>query len=138
MYLDPPTLQEVEADACLASQPPCAAEKRRMAHNDAVSPPLNLYRPSLIACMPQEEEAERKAVEEEARKQAEAERRKVERAERRAQLKKEGKLLTGKAKKGAERLAAVREQFLKQAGLDGGSTGMESAAVLDDAFAGWS
>ena len=83
--------------------------------------------------MLQEEEAERKAAEEEARKQAEAERRKVDRAERRAQLKKEGKLLTGKAKKEAERLAAVREQFLKQAGLAGGSTGVQSAASLVDA-----
>lgn len=100
-------------------------------------PGFHLYRPSPMAGMLQEEEAERKAAEEEARKQAEAERRKVERAERRAQLKKEGKLLTGKAKKEAERLAAVREQFLKQAGLDGGSTGVQRGAWLNDDFIGW-
>ena len=94
--------------------------------------------PDPMAGMLQEEEAERRAAEEEARRQAEAERRKVERAERRAQLKKEGKLLTGKAKKEAERLAAVREQFLKQAGLDGGATGVQGAALLLNASAGWS
>ena len=42
----------------------------------------------------------------------------MEKAARREQLKKEGKLLTGKAKVEAERLARVREQFLKQAGID--------------------
>lgn len=44
--------------------------------------------------------------------------RKAEKLARREQLKKEGKLLTGKAKAEAERLARVREQFLKQAGID--------------------
>ncbi len=38
---------------------------------------------------------------------------------RREQLKREGKLLTGKAKAEAERLAAVREQLLKQAAEKG-------------------
>lgn len=56
--------------------------------------------------------------EEERKKKEDTERRKAERLERRAQLKREGKLLTGKAKKEAERLAAVREQFLKQAGME--------------------
>ncbi|KAL3150312.1 hypothetical protein ABBQ32_000160 [Trebouxia sp. C0010 RCD-2024] len=65
-----------------------------------------------------EEEEERQREEEERLKKEGSERRKAERLERRAQLKREGKLLTGKAKKEAERLAAVREQFLKQAGID--------------------
>lgn len=68
--------------------------------------------------MVQEEEEERQREEEERQKKEGLERRKAERLERRAQLKREGKLLTGKAKKEAERLAAVREQFLKQAGMD--------------------
>ena len=68
--------------------------------------------------MVQEEEEERQREEEERQKKEGSERRKAERLERRAQLKREGKLLTGKAKKEAERLAAVREQFLKQAGMD--------------------
>ena len=66
----------------------------------------------------QEEEEERQREENERLKKENEERRKAERLERRAQLKREGKLLTGKAKKEAERLAAVREQFLKQAGVD--------------------
>ncbi len=66
----------------------------------------------------QEEEAARLAEEEDARKKEEAERRKVEKAARRAELKKAGLLLTGKAKKEAERLAAMREQLLKSAGLE--------------------
>jgi hypothetical protein len=37
--------------------------------------------------------------------------------EKKEQLKKEGKLLTGKQKEEARRLAAVREQMLKQAGV---------------------
>lgn len=68
--------------------------------------------------MLQEEQEEKRREEEERKKKEDTERRKVERLERRAQLKREGKLLTGKAKKEAERLAAVREQFLKQAGLE--------------------
>lgn len=39
---------------------------------------------------------------------------------RREQLKKEGKLLTGKAKAEAERLAAMRAQLLRQAEEKGG------------------
>lgn len=68
--------------------------------------------------MVQEEEEEQQREEEERHKKEGSEKRKAERLERRAQLKREGKLLTGKAKKEAERLAAVREQFLKQAGMD--------------------
>ncbi|KFM24316.1 Eukaryotic translation initiation factor 5B [Auxenochlorella protothecoides] len=65
-----------------------------------------------------EEEEERAAEEAERQKAEAAERRKAEKLARREQLKKEGKLLTGKAKAEAERLARVREQFLKQAGID--------------------
>ena len=43
--------------------------------------------------------------------------RRREKAERREQLKKEGKLLTGKAKEEAERRARAAQQFLQQAGL---------------------
>ncbi len=66
----------------------------------------------------QEEEEERQREEDERQKKEATERRKAERLERRAQLKREGKLLTGKAKKEAERLAAIREQFLKQSGME--------------------
>ena len=65
-----------------------------------------------------EEEEERLAAEEEARKKEEAERRKAEKAAKREQLKKEGKLLTAKQKAEQERLARVREQMLKAAGID--------------------
>jgi translation initiation factor 5B len=65
-----------------------------------------------------EEEEERLREEEETRKKEEAEKRKADKAARREQLKKEGKLLTGKAKAEAERLARVREQLLRQAGID--------------------
>lgn len=65
-----------------------------------------------------EEEEERRREEEEARKKEEAERRKAEKAARRDQLKREGKLLTGKAKAEAERMARAREQLLRQAGVD--------------------
>ena len=65
-----------------------------------------------------EEEEERRRIEEEERKKVDAERRKAEKAARREQLKREGKLLTGKAKAEAERLARAREQLLKQAGID--------------------
>lgn len=44
--------------------------------------------------------------------------RRREKAERREQLKREGKLLTGKAKEEAERRARAAQQFLKQAGLN--------------------
>jgi hypothetical protein len=44
--------------------------------------------------------------------------RKREKAERREQLKREGKLLTGKAKEDAERRARAAQQFLKQAGVN--------------------
>ncbi len=52
----------------------------------------------------EKEAAEKKEVADKARREA--------RAEHRAQLRREGKLLTGKAKKEAERLAAMREQLL--------------------------
>jgi translation initiation factor 5B len=65
-----------------------------------------------------EEEEERLRLEEEERKKEEAERRKAEKAAKREQLRREGKLLTGKAKAEAERLARMREQFLRQAGID--------------------
>ncbi|KAK9830542.1 hypothetical protein WJX72_012372 [[Myrmecia] bisecta] len=74
-----------------------------------------------------EEEEACRAAEEEARKAEDAERRKAERKERRAQLKKDGLLLTGRAKKEADRLAAMREQFMKNAGLEG----PEAAAEAD-------
>ena len=54
--------------------------------------------------------------------------RRLEKAERRAQLKKEGKLLTGKAKAEAERLARAREAFLRQAGLDPDAVGERAPA----------
>ena len=73
---------------------------------------------TVVSNSAQEEEEERQREEEERQKKESSEKRKAERLERRAQLKREGKLLTGKAKKEAERLAAVREQFLKQAGMD--------------------
>jgi len=65
-----------------------------------------------------EEEEEAARIAEEERKKEEAARRKADKEARREQLKKEGKLLTGKAKAEAERLAKAREQLLKQAGLD--------------------
>ena len=68
----------------------------------------------------QEEEAARRAEEEEARLAAEKEQRKAERAVRRAEAKRQGLLLTGKAKKEAERLAALREQLLRNSGVDVG------------------
>ena len=67
----------------------------------------------------QEEEAARLAAEEEARKAEEAERRKADRLARRAEAKRQGLILTGKAKREAERLAAMREQILKNAAVDG-------------------
>ncbi|KAL0036218.1 hypothetical protein WJX79_008552 [Trebouxia sp. C0005] len=76
-----------------------------------------------------EEEEERQREEDERQKKEDTERRKAERLERRAQLKREGKLLTGKAKKEAERLAAVREQFLKQSGMDTPAVEGEELAV---------
>jgi dsDNA-specific endonuclease/ATPase MutS2 len=60
----------------------------------------------------QEEETERAEAEAAAAKALADAARKEARAAHRAQLKKEGKLLTGKAKKEAERLAAMREQLL--------------------------
>ncbi|DBA78850.1 TPA: hypothetical protein ACH3X1_008737 [Trebouxia sp. C0004] len=76
-----------------------------------------------------EEEEERQREEDERQKKEDTERRKAERLERRAQLKREGKLLTGKAKKEAERLAAVREQFLKQSGMETPAVEGEEPAV---------
>lgn len=52
----------------------------------------------------EKEAAEKKEAADKVRREA--------RAEHRAQLRREGKLLTGKAKKEAERLAAMREQLL--------------------------
>lgn len=66
----------------------------------------------------QEEETARAAEEAEKTKAEEAEKRRQERLERRADMKKKGLLLTGKQKAEAQRLAAVREQLLAQAGLD--------------------
>lgn len=66
----------------------------------------------------QEEEAARKAEEEEGQLAAEREQRKADRAARRAEAKRQGLLLTGKAKKEAERLAALREQLLAKAGVE--------------------
>ena len=56
-----------------------------------------------------EEEAKRAEEEAAARKEA--------KRERRAELKRQGLLLTGKAKQEAQRLAAMREQILKNAAL---------------------
>ena len=66
----------------------------------------------------QEEEAARIAAEEEAWLAVEKEQRKADRAARRAEAKRQGLLLTGKAKKEAERLAAIREQLLRDSGVD--------------------
>lgn len=65
----------------------------------------------------QEEEEARRQEEMERQRKEDAERRKQERKDKRAQLKKEGKLLTGKAKEEADRLARMREQMLKMAGV---------------------
>ncbi len=84
-----------------------------------------------------EEEAARIAAEEAAfaaadaeasRKAADADARKQRQKERRAELKKQGLLLTGKAKAEAARLAALREQLLREGGVpepdeDGGGGG---------------
>lgn len=72
----------------------------------------------MVFAFAQEEEGERLREEEERRKAEEAERKKAEKKERRAEMKRQGLLLTGKAKKEAERLAAMREQFLKQTGAE--------------------
>ena len=80
--------------------------------------------------MSQEEQEEARREEEERKKKEDTERRKAERLERRAQLKREGKLLTGKAKKEAERLAAVREQFLKQAGVEAPSGEQRTLMII--------
>lgn len=53
------------------------------------------------------------AEEEAKRKEEEKQRRKEEKAKNRAELKRQGLLLTGKEKQEAERLAQMREQFLK-------------------------
>lgn len=68
----------------------------------------------------QEEEALRQAEEEERRRLEETEQRKAERKERRAEMKRQGLILTGKAKKEAERLAAFREQLMAQSCLPPG------------------
>ena len=61
----------------------------------------------------EKEAAEKKEAADKARREA--------RAEHRAQLKREGKLLTGKAKKEADRLAAMREQLLANTDVDLGA-----------------
>lgn len=68
-------------------------------------------------CLQEEEEALR-AEEEAKRKEEEKQRRKEERLKNRAELKRQGLLLTGKAKQEALRLEAMREQILKNAGAD--------------------
>ena len=77
----------------------------------------------------QEEEAARIAEEEEARLAEEKEQRKAERAARRAEAKRQGLLLTGKAKKEAERLAALREQLLRNSGVDVGGASPREASL---------
>ena len=62
---------------------------------------------------PQEEEAALKAEDEAKRKEEERKRKKEEKAKERAELKRKGLLLTGKEKAEAERLAAIREQLLR-------------------------
>jgi hypothetical protein len=61
----------------------------------------------------QEEEAAVKAEEEAKRKEEDKKRKKEEKAKERAELKRKGLLLSGKEKVEAERLAAIREQLLK-------------------------
>lgn len=61
----------------------------------------------------QEEEAALRAEEEAKRREEEKKRRKEDKAKERAELKRKGLLLTGKEKAEAERLAAIREQLLK-------------------------
>ena len=79
----------------------------------------------------QEEEAARLAAEEEARRAEDAERRKAERLARRAEAKRAGLILTGRAKREADRLAAMREQILKNAAAAG--DGASSAAAANGA-----
>ena len=61
----------------------------------------------------QEEEAALRAEEEAKQREEDKKRRKEEKAKERAELKRKGLLLTGKEKAEAERLAAIREQMLK-------------------------
>ena len=69
--------------------------------------------------MPPQEEEQRLAEERAAaEKAARDEERREARAAARAQAKKEGRLLTGKAKKEAERMAAFRAQLLAKADVD--------------------
>ncbi|KAF3789190.1 Eukaryotic translation initiation factor 5B [Nymphaea thermarum] len=71
------------------------------------------------------EEEERLRLEELERQKEEAKRRKKEREKEKLQKKKqEGKLLTGKQKEEARRLALMREQFLSQSGLPTENTGV--------------
>eukprot|EP00884_Botryococcus_braunii_P012838 jgi/Botrbrau1/21555/Bobra.174_2s0055.2 len=96
-----------------------AAEERRRAEEERIR---------------QEEEAERLREEEEQRKAEETERKKAEKRERRAEMKRQGLILTGKAKKEAERLAAMREQFLRQTGtelVDGQDAPVKKKVVYD-------
>lgn len=52
------------------------------------------------------------------RRAEEKQRRKEEKAKQRAELKRQGLLKTGREKQEAERLAAMREQILKNADID--------------------
>ncbi|CAN6472370.1 unnamed protein product [Victoria cruziana] len=71
------------------------------------------------------EEEERHRLEELERQKEEAKRRKKEREREKLQKKKqEGKLLTGRQKEEARRLALMREQFLSQSGLPTENTGV--------------
>ena len=85
--------------------------------------------------MLQEEESARKAAEEEARLAVEREQRKADRAARRAEAKRQGLLLTGKAKRDAERLAVQREQLLRNAGVDISGASPSAALVCMAAYA---
>ncbi len=102
-----------------------------------VPPLIWLPTPNIVPCRQgltsgsgvQEEEAARIAEEEEARMAVEKEQRKADRAARRAEAKRQGLLLTGKAKKEAERLAAIREQLLRDSGVDVGGASPGKASL---------
>lgn len=84
------------------------------------------------ACGREQEAEEARRLEEEAKRaEEEAARRKEAKRERRAELKRQGLLLTGKAKQEAQRLAAMREQILKNAALapDAPAPGMGAVAA---------
>eukprot|EP01018_Ginkgo_biloba_P012031 Gb_22102 [translate_table: standard] len=77
------------------------------------------------------EEEEQRILEELERQKEEAKRRKKEREKEKLQKKKqEGKLLTGKQKEEARRLALMREQFLAQSGAPSDFSKEEQSAVV--------